>query len=321
VAACVLAGLVGCAGAIRVIDSPDSKSELSLLWVEPQDIERRDLYFGAGGQTLRPDAGPFKFVEEDTTGASPGYDVLDQQGREWSVKLGIEAQPEVVVSRVLWAIGYHQDPLYYVETWRFDDERGVQPSGRFRLESEEREVVGEWSWRQNPFVGSRALAGLIITNVLLNNWDWKTSNNKIYGTEGPNDSPRAERYLVRDLGSALGRTTYPAWLQWSRLRGVLQGTKNDLEGFESQGFVKDVDGDRVSFDYVGIHGDLLDSVTTGDVVWTSRLLSRLSERQWQDAFRAAGYTPDVSSRYVRHIQKKLAEGLALGALPEPGLPE
>jgi hypothetical protein len=79
-----------------------------------------------------------------------------------------------------------------------------------------------------------------------------------------------------------------------------------------------VDGTRVSFDYVGVHGDLLDSVTTDDVIWTSRLLSRLSEDQWEDAFAAAAYEPETAARYVRHIQRKIEEGLALdegGARP------
>jgi hypothetical protein len=257
--------MAACAGAIHVVDAPESPAQLSELWVEPADLARRDLYFGVGGEALVPGAGPYSFLEEDTTGASRGFDVVDREGREWSVKFGVEAQPEVVVSRVLWAIGYHQDPVYYVSHWRFDDERGEQPAGRFRLESEQRDVIGEWDWRRNPFVGSRPLAGLIVANLLLNNWDWKTSNNKIYSIDG-SGSASERRYLVRDLGAALGRTTYPGWLQWSRLRGVLQGTKNDIEGFESQGFIRSVDGTRVSFDYVGVHGDLLDSVTTDDVI-------------------------------------------------------
>ena len=313
VSVCLAAGLAACVGSIRVVQPENRAAVLSELWVEPTDLEDRDLYFGVGGKALMPDAGPYRFEEEDTTGASGGYDVRDSRDREWSVKLGVEAQPEVVVSRVLWAIGYHQDPMYYVEDWHFadDGERREQPPGRFRLDSSRRDVIGEWSWRQNPFVGSRPLAGLIVVNLLLNNWDWKTSNNKIYEIDSPDGSGSVRRYLVRDLGGALGRTVYPIWLQWTRLRGVLQGTKNDIDGFESQGFIKDVDGTRVSFHYQGIHGDLLDTVTTADVVWTSRLLDRLSEQQWEDAFRAAGYESVIADRYVRHIQRKIGEGLAL----------
>ena len=31
------------------------------------------------------------------------------------------------------------------------------------------------------------------------------------------------------------------------------------------------------------------------------LLAGLSERQWQDAFRAGGYNPEVSARFIRKI--------------------
>ncbi len=36
---------------------------------------------------------------------APGYEVRGPDGRTWDVKLGAEAQSEVVASRVLWAIG------------------------------------------------------------------------------------------------------------------------------------------------------------------------------------------------------------------------
>jgi hypothetical protein len=39
-------------------------------------------------------------------------------------------------------------------------------------------------------------------------------------------------------------------LKWFRLRGFGQGTRNDLPGFESQGFIKQLDdSSRIEFDY------------------------------------------------------------------------
>jgi hypothetical protein len=46
-------------------------------------------------------------------------------------------------------------------------------------------------------------------------------------------------------------------------------------------------------------------------VWGCRLMSRVSDRQYDDAFRAAGYTDDVRQRYVAKLKAKIAEGLAL----------
>jgi hypothetical protein len=69
--------------------------------------------------------------------------------------------------------------------------------------------------------------------------------------------------------------------------------------------------DGVEFDYRGIHKPLLDSVSADDVVWTCQLFSRISDAQWDDAFRAAGYRDDERKRYVRKIKEKIAEGLNL----------
>ena len=48
----------------------------------------------------RPELAPkpgqtYKVVEEKTTGFSPGFTVVDENGREWSVKQGPEAHTEV----------------------------------------------------------------------------------------------------------------------------------------------------------------------------------------------------------------------------------
>ena len=67
----------------------------------------------------------------------------------------------------------------------------------------------------------------------------------------------------------------------------------------------------MAFDYHGIHGKLVDSVTPDQVRWACEPLSRLSDRQWEDAFRAGGFTPEQGGRYIRKIKTKLAQGLAL----------
>ena len=52
-------------------------------------------------------------------------------------------------------------------------------------------------------------------------------------------------------------------------------------------------------------------ITTEDLVWASNLLGRLSDRQWQDAFRAGGYPPHVAERFIRALKGKLAAGREL----------
>ncbi len=174
-------------------------------------------------------------------------------------------------------------------------------------------MIADWSWYENPFVGSRAFGGLIVANLILNSWDWKTSNNKIYELSEPVQGVR-RWFVVRDLGASLGKTTYPGVLKWFRLRGFGQGTRNDLPGFEEQGFIERLDSDaRPDFDYSGIYRDVIDTVTAADVRWACSLLNRLTDEQWRDAFRAGGYNPEQTARYVTKIKAKIAQGLALTA--------
>jgi hypothetical protein len=284
------------------------------LWQEPADLERRDLFHGAGGAVLAPPEVTYAFVARKTSGKNPGYDVRDPQGRLWSVKLGEESQSEVAVSRILWAIGFHQPPTYYVERWTLSGaDAPQQGAGRFRLERPEQEAVADWSWYENPFVGSRPFAALVTVNLLLKNWDLKTSNNKIYMVTNA-DGVRGRRYVVRDLGGSLGEAKQPRFLSWFPFMRHQQGSKNNLEDFEAQGFVRAVNGDRVDFDYRGLDNALADGVNASELGWTCGLLARLSEDQWLDAFRAGGYTLDQSTRYVRKIQEKIAHARALLAI-------
>jgi hypothetical protein len=291
--------------------------DVSQLWVEPSDIATRDLFAGHAPSVAPPSGASFTFMKADDSGYSPGYDVRDANGVEWSVKIGPEAQTEVVASRLLWGIGYHQVPNYYLATWTMTGgPEGVPPPARFRPELPTHEVVGEWSWYENDFTGTQPFKGLVVANLLLNNWDWKTSNNRIYDVSGPDGGVR-RMYVVRDLGASLGKTSYPTPLKWLPIRGLGQGSRNDLEGFEEQAFIRGVEGSRVRFDYRGIHRELVETITPRDVVWASELLARLSDAQLSDAFRAAAYTPDMTARYVVKIKSKIAEGLALRSTAAP----
>jgi hypothetical protein len=305
--------VASCAGRTPKTTAADpARIDVSQLWVDPRDIETRDLFHGAGGAALAPNPSiAYQLVAVDDSGYSPGYEVRDRQGTEWSVKLGIEAQPEIVASRVLWAIGFHQPPTYLLTDWQLEDKQGgPQAVARFRRESEDRKVVSDWSWYENPFVTTKPFRGLVVANLILNNWDLKTSNNKVYTIAARGKEPR-RLYVVRDLGASLGKTTFPAILQWTPFRAMAQGSRNDIDDFEQQGFVKGVEGQRVKFHYRGTNGALVETLTVDDVVWTCRMMARLSDRQWADAFRAAGYDRAVGQRYAAKLKTKIREGLAL----------
>lgn len=302
--------LVG--GAVRPTLEQPTPTDIARLWEEPVDLAGRNLYHGPGGEALAPDPSvPYTFVAVDTVGYSGGYDVRGPDGLEWSVKLGAEAQPEIAVSRILWALGYHQPPTYYVSSWTLTGaQSGPQPAGRFRPKLPDRKVVAEWSWYENDVLATQPFRGLVVANVMMNNWDWKTSNNKVYEMAKEGHGVR-QVMIVQDLGASLGKTSYPRLLSWFPTRGLGQGSRNDLEDFESQGFVKGVQGTRIEFDYRGIHKSLVEMLTPADVRWTSELMSRLSDTQWHDAFRAAGYKDETSRRYVAKIKSKIEQGLSL----------
>src|SRR5260370_38547666 len=84
-----------------------------VIWHDPGDIASLNLLYGAGGKEDAPDPnGQFTFIKEDMKGTSPKFDVKDDQGVEWKVKLGQEPQSETAASRPMWAAGYFVDEDY-----------------------------------------------------------------------------------------------------------------------------------------------------------------------------------------------------------------
>jgi hypothetical protein len=287
-------------------------ADIAELWQDPVDLPSRDLFHGPGGAELAPPPtdGIFHFLALKTTGSNPGYEVRDDNGRSWSVKIGIEAQPEVTTSRIMWALGFPQPAQYFV--YQFTMIGGGQrviKNSRFRTEIEPWRAVNDWSWYDNPFLNTKQFHGLVVAQLILNNWDLKTVNNKIYEAPGETIVPR-RRYMVRDLGASLGYSKQFALFTLLGTPGG-QGSKNDVDGFESQGFITKVDGNRVMFDYRGMHADLLARVTVPDVIWMCELFGRLSDQQWQDAFKAGAYPQEEADRYIKKIKWKVAQGLAL----------
>ena len=189
--------------------------------------------------------------------------------------------------------------------------RKLERDGHVRIESEARfrpklpqlERLKEyWWWQQNPFVGTRELSGLLVVLMMFNSTDLKNDNNSIYKLTEPWDG--ADRwFIVRDLGASLGET------------GKLFPRRNWLDGFEKHGFITAIDGDRVEFDYVGRHQELLSMIHPPDVQWAAQRMQRITDAQWHDAFRAANYADADAERFIRRLKQKIDDGLALRARP------
>ena len=313
-AAIVLAAMAasGCAKLFRDAPRPTVAPEqaagrLPELWRD-RDTATLDLYHGPGGRELQPRTGQsWRFVKKDAKGFSPGWDVRDSAGREWSVKQGPEAQSEVVASRILWALGYHQPPTYYVADWSLADgpEPGKQTPGRFRPAIPGARRAGQWSWEKNPFAGTRPFRGLLVLQRILNNWDLLDRNNAVFEFDAPRDGAR-RWFVVIDLGASFGK----AYGVGSRR----SGSRNDPADYEEQGYIEDLYADgSVEFDQLGKwHRGLFGELTSDDVRWTSARLDRITPAQWDDAFRAGGYEPETAARFIAQIRRRIDAGLARG---------
>src|SRR5262249_12308041 len=142
--------------------------------------------------------------------------------------------------------------------------------------------------------------GLLVILVMFNSVDLKNENNSIYELRLPGRD-RESWFVVRDLGSSLGEV------------GRFNPKENKPDVFEQHPFITGVSDGYVKFAYRAVHANLVDHrIRPDDVVWGSQLLSQLSEPQWQDAFRGAGYSSSVADRFIRRLHQKIDEGKRLG---------
>jgi hypothetical protein len=293
----------GCHRAVKpTIASPPSAAQMAELWSDPG--RSRDLFWGVGGQRLAPNPdAKYVVIEFKREGFSKGYTVVDGDKREWSVKFPPEAPTEVVTSRILWGLGYHQPPVYYLEQWNAEKAASPNPQlpGRFREKKPDLNGLndeGEWSYYENPFVGTRQMNGLLTLHVMLGNSDLKDQQNTIYTLKEPLEgAPRW--YVARDVGHTFGRT------------GLVDAPRGDVEVFEKTPFIRGVADGKVQFEYNGRHRALLENITPADVRWMCDRLHAFTDRQWTDAFRAGGYNPATATRFIRRLKQKIDEGRAL----------
>jgi hypothetical protein len=303
-----MTALSGCVRVKEPATQPTPARPGASLWREPGRIQSSDLFLGPWGAEHAPRAdATYTFVERKHTGVNPGMTVIDADGREWSVKqtppgtLDHEAQVEVALSRLLSAIGYYQAPVYYLPWFTLKDDWGPhqEVGGRFRVKEKSLKEVGYWTWRENLFIGTRPYSGLLTLMMLFNSTDLKDDNNSIYEHRV---GDRVDLwYAVRDIGSALGDTNR------------LSPYKSDPAAFEQQPFLIGVFRNYVQFSYQGYYKKYVEQrIHPADVAWVSGLLDQLTERQWQDAFRAGGYDQQTANRLIRRLQEKVKEGRRLG---------
>lgn len=303
---------------------PASRMHNAVLWAQPASIASLDLYAGMGGAKHAPQA-PFTFVEEAKSGTNPKFDVKDADGKKWRVKLGEEAQPEVVASRLLWAVGYFVNEDYLLPTatvanlkLKRGDEKvknGEVENARFARKPAGERKIGIWAWKDNPFAGKREFNGLRVMMAVLNNWDLKDVNNAVYS-----DSKTGQQvFLVSDVGATFGSNG----LEFSKARA-----KGNIASFKGSKFVTKVTATTVSFGtpsaptgvFLASLGASAKSyamrrdlqwigrdIPIEDARWMGGLLAQLSHQQLVDAFRAGNFPAEAIEDYVEVVESRVAE--------------
>jgi hypothetical protein len=295
----------GCQRSIRsTISGAPTAAQMAELWVKPD--ANRDLFWGIGGKRLAPDpAGRYTVIEIKRGGYSRGYTVTGpgDAKREWSAKFPPEASTEVIASRLFWAVGYHQPPVYYLAEWNAEKAPSPNPQLPARFREKDPDLNGLksdtfWSYYENPFINTRQFKGMLVLHAMLGNSDLKDDQNALYTLEKPLDGA-SRWYVARDLGQTFGRT------------GLLDPPRGDADVFEQTPFIRGVANGKVRFEYRGRHKALFDDVAPADVRWICSNLAALSDRQLDDAFRAGGYPKSLADRFIKRLKQKIAEGRAL----------
>jgi hypothetical protein len=292
----------------------------AVIWRDPGDIASLNLLYGAGGKQDAPQPnGSFTFVKEDLQQTSPKFDVKDDQGVKWRVKLGQEPQSETAATRLLWAAGYFVDEDYYVAELKVTGLPKLQRGENFvsadgtvhgaRLERRQKDVkkLGSWDWFDNPFLDTEEFNGLRVMMSLLNNWDLSTANNSIY------DMGAERRYVVSDVGATFGNTgnsftrskSVPG--DYAAAKSIEKATPDFIDFvMHSRPFVLSALNvpnyrDRTRMEQITKH------IPRAAATWLGHRLAMLSEEQIRDAFRAAGYTPAEIEVYTQAVRKRIAD--------------
>ena len=245
-----------------------------IMW-ETVSISERDVYWGPGGKEMQPVLANSKYLERQTGGNNLKHRIQDGAGRVWIAKIADESQPETAAVRLLWAIGYKTEINYLVPKLEVKS-IGNYKNVRFEARPDNIKRLDRWSWTDNPFVGTNEFEGLKIMMAMLNNWDLKDENNVIL------KDGSQHYYVISDLGASFGKLS-------DKSEGRSGRSVNKPEDYAGSKFIKQVRDGMIEFDYRGKAENLIKTVKVEHGRWLADLLLQLTDKQIEDAFRAANY--------------------------------
>jgi hypothetical protein len=204
-----------------------------------------------------------------------------------------ESQPEAAAVRLLWGIGYKTEINYLVPKLEIA-KVGTYKNVRFEARPEHIKRLERWSWNDNPFAGTNEFEGLKIMMAMFNNWDLKDENNIIL-QEGDR-----HYYVISDLGASFGRLAETSASRSGR-------SVNKPEHYAQSNFIKQVRNGIIEFDYRGSADYLVKGIKVEHGRWLADLLLQLSDKQIEDAFRAANYESEDVSLLAQAFKARINE--------------
>jgi len=285
------------------------------IWEDRGELNPKRVYFGASSAASDPLArlpappfGQFEPDDKDKMATSPKAFVTDSKKVKWTAKFGEEVHSDTIAPRLAWALGYGTVEGYFVGSGKFEGvnektdlgrEKGaILPDGTFPggarfkrhdpdfqplKDEHEKDII--WDEAHNPGVPPEQLSGLLIFDVVINNWDAQPKNCKVYrlkAAAGPEDW-----YIVSDLGASFS--------------GVPK-RKFQLDSFKkAPSIIKRVTPETVEFAYSGPIGSQVrihQQIPLTHAKWFRAQLAKLTDEELQAAFDAGFATDALNHAYA-----------------------
>jgi len=285
------------------------------IWEDRGALTPMKVYFGAA--SLRKDplaslpAPPFSHFEpddKDRMATSPKAKLRDAKNVKWTAKFGVEVHSDTVTPRLAWALGFGTVEGYYVGPGKIEGvdastklgrEKGaILPDGtfpggaRFKRHDKSFDTLKDakgndltWDEAKNPGVPPEQLSGLLIFEVMVNNWDAQPKNCKVYRLDGPN-GPELW-YISADLGASFADRP--------KHKFVL------ADYMKEPSFIKRVTGDSVEFNFADVipaQERIHQRVSLAHARWFRKQVSKLTDDEIQAAFDAAFATDGLNRAYA-----------------------
>ncbi len=277
--------------------APNSRSCGSIPGPIPRNLDRRR----GGKPPERPAADArYDVIAKDTRGFSITYRVKDSRGAEWNVKIGPEAQTEVVASRILWAA--RLPPGAVVLRGALDCRRARARSDAAAAPGSGRATCrwigkGTWSWQRNPFVGTREYNGLLVGA------DADQQHRSEERQQRDLRARRAKRASRRGAGMS-SRT----WARRSaRPAGSTRAAAISKGSNASRSSLGPKAGSRASPTAGGTR-NCCRHIPIEHLKWACQRVLAITDRQWHDAFAAGNYDEESTARYVARIRPRRRKG-------------